>query len=83
MSQAANEQGLAEAAPEQEAERGRQTAAPTCPYHKTPTKAGHSNPFFTYYYCQVPHCAFSVKQARPNLPRRLHEAHEQQDHSAR
>lgn len=63
--------------------RGRQTAAPTCPYHHQPCKAGHSNAFFTYYYCQVDGCAFSLKQQRPNMPRRLHQSQEQEDHSAR
>lgn len=63
--------------------RGRQSVQPDCPYCKKACKAGRSTPFFTYYYCQEPGCSFSVKQPRPNMPSRLHQAEQQQDHSAR
>ena len=72
-----------DAPPPEEQPRGRQSFAPVCPYHKQDCRAGSSNAFFTYYYCQVKGCTFSVKQPRPNMRSRLHEADEQQDHSAR
>jgi len=55
--------------------RARQSSAPFCPYHKkTRCKAGHSDAYFTRYYCPEEGCTYSQKVARPNMPSRLHRA---------
>jgi len=67
-----------------EPERGRQSAAPTCPYCGRPCKARHSSRVLTYYYCDTESggCGlYSAKQPRPGLPTRRHE--EPEDFSAR
>lgn len=62
--------------------RGRQTAAPLCPYHKKHCVAKRSDAYFTRYYCPVVGCQYMVKQPRPQLATRLH-AEEAEDFSAR
>lgn len=62
--------------------RGRQSAAPECPYHKKRTKAGNSTGFFTRYYCPVEGCPFSIKISRPRPKNRPAEA-KPSDFSAR
>lgn len=47
--------------------RGRQSAAPTCPYCKVRCRANGSSPFFTRYYCFEVGCNYSEKVARPKL----------------
>jgi len=70
------------APPKKDPGRGRQSAAPMCPYHpKRRCKAKGSTPFFTRYYCPEPGCTFSVKQPRPEMRTRLHE--DEEDFSAR
>ena len=60
------------------------TAAPNCPYHKDTTcESGHSDPYFTRYYCPVPGCTFSVKQSRPRIAQRVEAEAAQEDFSAR
>ena len=62
--------------------RGRQSAAPTCPYHKgTPCVARNSNSYFTRYYCPKEGCPFMIKQPRPNMRTRL--SRQDEDFSAR
>ena len=62
--------------------RGRQTAAPLCPYHKKHCVAKRSDAYFTRYYCPVKGCSFMVKQPRPQLANRLY-AEQAEDFSAR
>lgn len=47
------------------AERGRQTAAPTCGYCNQPMVAYKSEPTVTRYRCRTDGCTNTVKQARP------------------
>ncbi|HUX14959.1 MAG TPA: hypothetical protein VMW52_00715 [Phycisphaerae bacterium] len=62
--------------------RGRQSAAPECPYHKgTRTVSRNSNSYFTRYYCPVEGCPFMIKQPRPQMRTRL--SREDEDFSAR
>ena len=66
------------------AERGRQSAAPFCPYHpKERCVSRNSNAFFTRYYCPRDDCEFSIKQPRPSLRSRLRREEEQEGFGAR
>lgn len=63
--------------------RGRQSAAPFCPYHAdTRCRASHSEPIFTRYKCPVPGCSFSMKVPRPEM-RRIMDTPPDEDFSAR
>lgn len=55
--------------PEAAPPRGRQTAAPTCPYCKVPCIARRTTPLFTYYYCPKSECPgrYSEKVTRPDV----------------
>ena len=67
--------------------RGRQSAAPVCPYCSTKDKpvrcvSKGSSSFFTRYYCPTEGCSFSIKVARPSL-RRRQQRPDQEDFAAR
>ena len=67
--------------------RGRQSAAPCCPYCSTADKkvrcvSKRSDSYFTRYYCPNEHCPFSIKIPRPSLRRRAQRP-DQDDFAAR
>lgn len=55
---------------------------PVCPYHQCETRANHSDPLFTRYYCPEPGCGYSQKVPRPQIDEILRRR-EQEDFSAR
>lgn len=71
------------ATPTADPPRGRQSAAPVCPYCGKPCRAGRSTAFFTYYYCPSESCNYSEKQARPNMRERIQRHRASEDFSAR
>jgi hypothetical protein len=81
-SQAAATSDAPASSPAEPVQKGRQSAAPFCPYHPdTRCESRGSTPHFTRYYCPVEGCTFSIKQQRPDIRRRI--AEQDEDFSAR